>query len=155
MRKRRQTTGAKFSSLLLPRSRRRVVPEYDDEQDIATSILPQENPNTSSDAPLFKEQRIALDVLPQANMSASLGAPRLSQEVRLDDAFDKLDISVMEASGTRAATKVIDAKEKPPPAVTKFGSGTGFCRNPRCIGCQLRRIERQERQRSEVGNLSH
>jgi len=167
MKKRGHTTGAKFASLLFPR-RRRVVPEHDETQD-ASSVLFQENLSTSSDESLFDEQKPATDFLSQENMSASfdatrsdepssanivlseadmrasLGAPRSSQDVCPDDAqaFDEIGITAMEASGTRAATKVIDAKEKPPPGVTKFGPGTGFCRSPNCIGCQERRLERQ------------
>jgi len=172
LRKRRQLTGARFSSLLLPRSQCRVVPECDDEP---SSFVPRENPSTSSDAFLFEEQRTAIAVLPffpqeylsssldaalsdqqdpansvlsEANMSTSSGAPRSSQGLCNDDAraFDEIRISITEASGTRAATKVIDVKEKPPPGVTKFGSGTGFCQSPNCIGCKLRRIERQQRE---------
>jgi hypothetical protein len=155
----------------------RVAPDSDDE-DVANSVLPEEIMSTPSDAAHPEGQETASDVMSQENMSTSseaahpegldtasdvmfhenmstsLFAPRSSQEGGCpDDAhtFDEIRKSVTEVSEARVATRVMDDKQWPPRGVTKFGSGTGFCRSPNCIGCQRRRIERQRR---ELGDAS-
>jgi len=123
-------------------------------QETASDVMSQENMSTSSEAAHPEGLDTAGDVMSHENMSTSFFAPRSSQEGGCpDDAhtFDEIRKSVTEVSEARVATRVMDDKQWPPRGVTKFGSGTGFCRSPNCIGCQRRRIERQRR---ELGDAS-
>eukprot|EP00419_Tripos_fusus_P042788 CAMPEP_0172790304 /NCGR_PEP_ID=MMETSP1074-20121228/207898_1 /TAXON_ID=2916 /ORGANISM="Ceratium fusus, Strain PA161109" /LENGTH=183 /DNA_ID=CAMNT_0013627349 /DNA_START=25 /DNA_END=576 /DNA_ORIENTATION=- len=146
-------SGARFIPLMCLCGQK-VAPDSDDEEDVANSVLPEEAMSAPSDAAHPEGRDTASDVMSHENMSTSLFAPRSSQEGGcLDGAhtFDEIRKSVTEVIEARVATRVMDDKQWPPRGVTKFGSGTGFCRSPNCIGCQQRRIERQRR---ELGDAS-